>query len=398
MASPDSTGGGGTHFEARVVAYYLAAALTESPARAVPGLYVTKVLTQRAAFGEPLDDLVVAGLLDDGRSTKLSLQVKSTLSFTENDSEWVAVLAQAWTTFNSATFEAAVHRLGVAISSYNARADKYYQSVLNWAAHSPDGDNFVQRISRPDFSHKDQRAFVASTRNILAGHAGRPIGDETLWRFLSVFRILHFDFAAENSSRDVQGAIDRLRHLLSPEERGQAPALWAHLIALAGEVAPVGGGATRATLATILQAAGLPSGSSGRLWRDIQAIGQESRRSLASIKGDIHGLRLNRTASYERVQEALASGRFVQIDGEPGSGKSALLKQLAEEAAQSGPVFLLKDGRIQPRGWAAHAGQLGITADLVSLMSELGAIGEPTLFIDGLTRSMIQPPNLPSMI
>ncbi len=26
MASPDSTGGGGTHFEARVVAYYLAAA------------------------------------------------------------------------------------------------------------------------------------------------------------------------------------------------------------------------------------------------------------------------------------------------------------------------------------------------------------------------------------
>lgn len=43
MASPYSTGGGGVHFEAKVVAYYLAATLAEAPARAVPGLHVTEV-------------------------------------------------------------------------------------------------------------------------------------------------------------------------------------------------------------------------------------------------------------------------------------------------------------------------------------------------------------------
>jgi len=386
MASPYSTGGGGVHFESRVVAYYLAATLTEAPARAVPGLHVTHVLTQRAAFGEPLDDVIVSGISEEGRPTKLSLQVKSTLTFTENDDEWVAVLAQAWATFTSGTFDAARNRVGVAISSYNARADKYYQSVLAWAAHSPSGQDFVQRITRKDFSHADQRSFVTTTRKILSVHAGTTIDDDTLWRFLCVFRILHFDFDTEDASRDAASALDRIRHCLPLEQRGQAAAIWSHLITEAGAITPVGGGATRASLAAILQNAGLPSGVGATFWRDIQAIDQESKRALASIKGDIHGLRLNRMQAYEQVQGALCAARFVQIDGEPGSGKSVLLKQLAEEAAQCGPVFVLKDSRIQPRGWAAHAGQLGLTGDLIGLMSELGTVAEPILFIDGIDK------------
>ena len=327
MASPDSTGGGGTHFEARVVAYYLAATLAEAPARAVPGLHVTQVLTQRAAFGEPLDDLVVNGILEDGRSTKLSLQVKSTLTFTEKDTEWILVLGQAWTTFVSGKFDADRDRLGVAISSYNARADRYYQSVLNWAVHSPSGQDFVQRIARKDFSHKDQRAFVAATRKVLSNRV-TTVDDDTLWRFLCVFRILHFDFNNEEASRDAAGALDRIRHCLPLEHRPQAAAVWSHLIAEAGKITPTGGGASRESLVASLKNAGLPSGSGGNFWRDIQAIDRESKRALASIKSDIHGLRLNRAQAYDQVQDALHTSRFVQIDGEPGSGKSALLKQL----------------------------------------------------------------------
>lgn len=386
MASPDSTGGGGTHFESRVVAYYLAATLAEAPARAVPGLHVTHVLTQRAAFGEPLDDVIVNGILEDGRPTKLSLQVKSTLTFTENDPEWMTVLGQAWATFMSATFDATQDRLGVAISSYNARADKYYQSVLNWAAHSPCGQDFVQRITQKDFSHKDQRAFVAATQKILSNYAETAVDDDTLWRFFCVFRILHFDFDSKDASRDAAGALDRIRHCLPLGQRGQAAAIWTHLIAEAGEITPTGGGASRASLAASLQNAGLPSGSGATFWRDIQAIDKESKLALGSIKSDIHGIRLNRAQAYEQVQDAQRTARFVQIDGEPGSGKSALLKQLAEEVAQFGPVFVLKDSRIQPRGWAAHAGQLGLSGDLIGLMSELATVGEPILFIDGIDK------------
>ncbi len=386
MAAPDSTGGGGTHFEARVVAYYLAAMFAEAPARAVPGLYVTQVLTQRASFGEPLDDVIVIGIMDSGQSTKLALQVKSTLTFTENDPEWVAVLGQAWATFTSDTFDSTRDRLAVAISSYNARADKYYQSVLSWAAHSPSGQYFLERIARRDFSHKDQRTFVTRTRQILSDHAGATIDDDTIWRFLCVFRILHFDFDTEEASRDAAGALDRIRHCLPVQQRHQAGAIWEHLIAEAGEISPTGGGASRQSLVMSLQSTGLPPGSVATFWCDIRAIDQESKRALASIKDDMHGLRLNRVHAYEEVQDALRTARFVQIDGEPGTGKSALLKQLAGDIAQSGPVFFLQDSRIQPRGWAAHAGQLGLSGDLIGLMSEFGIVAEATLFIDGIDK------------
>ncbi|MNS30287.1 hypothetical protein D3C72_623130 [compost metagenome] len=269
-----------------------------------------------------------------------------------------------------------LHRLAVAISSYNARADKYYRSVLNWAVHSPSPANFFQRISRNDFSHRDQRAFVDTTRKILDGLAGQPLDDATAWRFLRSFQILHFDFDVGNASRDAEGAIDRLRHALEPDARDQATTVWSHLVDKTGELTPVGGGASRPTLAQSLTEAGLPSPGAGRLWRDLEIIDQESRWGLASIKSDIHGLRLNRTEPYEQVQEALSVARFVQIDGEPGSGKSALLRQLAEETAAGGPILVLKDSRVQPRGWGAHGGQLGLKGDLVALLSELGTTAE----------------------
>ena len=100
----------------------------------------------------------------------------------------------------------------------------------------------------------------------------------------------------------------------------------------------------------------------------------------------IHGLRLHRADPYQSVREGLEEARFIQIDGEPGSGKSALLKDLAEEYRRNGPVLVLKDARIQPKGWASHAHVLGVSADLPSLLREYASGGSPVLFIDGIDK------------
>ena len=386
MSNPYSSGGGGTQFETRVVAYYATAVLTESPARALPGLNATEVLTQRADLGEPLDDVIVSGTTNGGRTTKLSIQVKSSLRFTESDSEWVDVLEQAWATFTDDEFDIELYRLGVAISSYHARADKYYMSVLTWAEHSPSAQDFFRRIALEDFSHNDQRRFVDTVRNIISKKSGSAVDDEPLWKFLRAFRILHFDFQTEEASRDVELAIDRIRRALKPEQRDQAVNIWNHLITRAGNSTPVGGGDSRATLLASITSEGLPPIIGGSLWRDVQNIRRESDRALSMIKADMHGLRLNRHKAHGAVVSALATGRFIQIDGEPGSGKSALLKQIANEHQQSGTVFVLKDQRIAPRGWAAHANQLKITDDLSALLGELACVGPAIVFIDGIDK------------
>jgi len=193
MASPYSTGGGGTHLEARVVAYCIAAVLCEAPVRGLAGEFATEVLTQRATFGDPLDDVIVTGVFGDGRKTRLDLQIKNKLSFTENDDEWVDALQRSWDRFSDKTFDPALHRIGVGIGTYNARVDQHYQSVLTWASYSTDGKHFRERIQKGDYSHKDKQAFLEAVRAILTSHAGRELGDDEIWRFLASFVIVHFE-------------------------------------------------------------------------------------------------------------------------------------------------------------------------------------------------------------
>ena len=386
MTGPYASGGGGTHLEARVAAACLAAILCEGSVRGLTGEFATRVRSQRASFGDPLDDLIIDGVRSDGHSTQLHLQVKNKLTFTENDAEWVGILKRAWATFSKDGFDPTLHRIGVGIGTYNARADQHYQSVLNWAEHSTDAQNFFERIEQGDYSHQDKRSFVASTKAALETHAKRPLNADDLWRFLKAFVIVHYDFQSAGSSRDAANVIDRLKGVLAPEHRDQTRRIWDHLVAKAGEMIPAGGGATGATLKEALAREGFTIGAAPSFWKDIQSLQRESQRALDDIKSHIKGLQLHRPDAHEGVRDALADGRFIQVDGEPGTGKSALLKQIAEESGRAGPVLVLKDTRIHPKGWAAHAHVLGVSDDIVALLREFACAGEPILFIDGIDK------------
>ncbi len=245
MTSPYSSGGGGTHFEARVVASCLVAVISEGLVRGLLGEYATEVKTQQAAFGDPLDDVIVIGIQADGRASKLNLQITNQLSFTENDDKWTDILRKAWDTFSRPDFDSALHRNGVAVGVYNARVDKYYQSILAWATHSTGGDDFIERINKEDFSHQDRKNFVRTVRQILHTYTQREPTNDEIWRFLKVLVILHFDLQSAGTSRDELLVIDRLRGALPSDARGRAGDVWSKLVEKAGELIPVGGGATR---------------------------------------------------------------------------------------------------------------------------------------------------------
>ncbi len=47
---------------------------------------------------------------------------------------------------------------------------------------------------------------------------------------------------------------------------------------------------------------------------------------------------------------------------------------------------MLKDGRIRPQGWSAHAHELGVSPDIAILLREFACAGEPIFFIDGIDK------------
>ncbi|HWX65422.1 MAG TPA: hypothetical protein VNZ27_03240 [Rhodanobacter sp.] len=387
MTSPYASGGGGSHFEATVVSYYLAALLCELPVRGLLGNVITSVSTQRGEMGAPLDDVVLAGATDDGVATALHLQIKNKVSFTAGDENWIDVLQRAWDTFIAGDFDRTHMRFGVGIGRYNARADDHYQSVLSWARYSDSADDFFLRIEKKDFSSEAKVAFVQTIRNALAAHVGRSLTHDELWEFLKCLLIIHFDFQTAEVSRDAEAVRDRLRALFTDDPESRAGQMWDQLIAQAGRLIPLAGSLDRVTLRQQMYADGfvLTEPSAARR-RALLAIDQESQRALGEIKADIAGLRLHRHAASTALRKALDDARFIQLIGEPGTGKSALLKELAEESARLGPIFVLKDARIQPRGWAALANVLGIRSDCAEVLTDLAGSGEPILFVDGIDK------------
>ncbi|CAH2801675.1 MAG: hypothetical protein CBARDMAM_4443 [uncultured Caballeronia sp.] len=116
MTSPYASGGGGTHFEATVVSYYLAALLCRLPARGLLDSAVSSVRAQRGKLGVRLDDIIVAGTTEDGTVTALHLQVKNSIAFASGDANWIDVLQRAWDTFTQTDFDRTNMRFGVGIA------------------------------------------------------------------------------------------------------------------------------------------------------------------------------------------------------------------------------------------------------------------------------------------
>lgn len=387
MTSPYASGGGGSFFEAPVLSYYLAALLCELPARGVLGNVVTGVRAQRGELGAPLDDLVLAGATDDGVITGLHLQIKNKISFTSGNAKWIDVLQRAWDTFTADGFDGTRMRFGVGIGRYSARADDEYQPVLSWARYSDSADDFFLRIEKQDFSSSTKIAFVQTIRETLTAHAGRAVSNDELWNFLKCFVLIHFDFQNVDVSRDAEAVRDRLRALFADSLESCAAELWNHLITQASRLIPVAGSLDRAALRQQMRAEGfILAETSAVRRRALFAINQESQRALAEIKVDIAGLRLYRHAASTALREALDTARFIQLIGEPGTGKSVLLKEFAEEICRIGPAFVLKDARIQPRGWAAQANVLGVGPNCAEVLTDLTGAGVPILFIDGIDK------------
>lgn len=386
MTSPYASGGGGFRFEDRVAAYYLGCLLTESGARGLVGTHPTVVMAQRAELGHPLDDLIIEGVTVEGATSRLSLQLKSKLTFAAADSEWAETVRRAWLTVNGQGFNSALDRVGVAVAGFTARADAHYRPILTWARYSASGDDFIRRIQQPDFSHKDRAAFVDNVRRIITAEARRDATEDEVWRVLRSFVILHFDFLADASSGDAAATLGQLQSYLAPADRPRATHLWNYLAQSASSLIPAGGSLNRERLLALLVAGGLPAGVAPSRREDIARLDAESRRALEEIRCDIGGLRLHRLKPFEAIFEAADGPRFVQLVSEPGAGKSAILRELAEQRGQESPLFVLKNDRIHPRGWTAHASTLGVTADLATLLNELGAAGSSTLFIDGIDR------------
>lgn len=381
-SNPASTGPAGQHFEGQVGAYYLLSLLTGAEPRGLPGTTIERVAFQRAADGQPLDDVVIDAREATGNSAILEIQVKRRMTFSPSDQTFSKVVAQIAEAALQKDFFKGRHELAIAISRSSRKIDGVYQDVLTWARQFGDARTFMKRIEQPRSGNDAMRAFVRTFSSNLT-QAGRTSDAETVSQLLSRLQILVFDFTAHGSATE-DLAKERAVRALHPDEAGRAGELWRSLIELAIEIASSGGDRTRDRLIEDLR------GRSFRLageWRHSgarRALAEASDNALADIVDHVGNFTLIRREHMATVRNALDNSRYVEIRGDAGVGKSGLLKHLAQQLLIESEIMVLSPGRTVRHGWMEMRSTLGFEGTARDLLVDLASGGGTTLFVDGL--------------
>lgn len=368
------TGGGGFTYEDVVVAYYLTALLREEGAQGCRGS-VTRVGVQQDRQGEPMDDLVVDAM-QLGESSRLSLQVKSSLTISDKDDDLKEIFKGAITTRRKPDFKVGRDRYGfitnsVAISRFNS-----LKRILELAEASTTGLEFSSRFESGKEASGPDIALRSELSNLIT-----PAGSDAELDFYKHFVCYRFDNLEPDGDRFVE-LINRLDEITTSGGNVFAEVLCRH-VRLGEGAAKVW---TRNSLIADIRSV-VPLRVSPSFKADVGILTSLAEEALAGIRADIAGFSIDRAEAVSNAVKAAADHVFTNISGLPGCGKSVILRRCVEQAMGRGPVLFLKSDRLDAATWRSFANSQGLRHQTASdLLSEIGAVGTPILFIDGIDR------------
>ena len=332
-ATTRSTSGAGFAFEDLVAADLLSQLLLDMPVEgiAVPG---THILSQAAAAGWVIDDLVCVGAGADGAERHLALSCKSNLQV--NSHGWPAdFISAAWALWRGGEpFRQGTDRIGLVTRGRHTGFDALWSDLKSWCR---DADEAVA-LGRINGSAKHRRVYD-SVKSPGAVEGKEPKDADTI-ALIASLELYPVDFQL-NPSTTLAHAKQRCRTALVSENLDEAQSLWDALVARA-EGARMSNGIVRLAdlnreLAPQFALKAHPSIASS--WTRLQALSAEH---LSGIETKLpNGHVVDRSAIAGRLSTALADHPGCIVTGDSGTGKSALVRDfLAREAASATQTWL----------------------------------------------------------
>lgn len=382
IAPPSATGPAGHIFEAKVGALYMLAMLKGAAAHGLPDSRIERIALQGAPDGNSLDDVVVHGRLPDGAPATLEVQVKRDIAFSPKDPVFRDVVEQIVDVIKRPGFATERHELAVATGKITGVVSGPYQEVLSRARSHASAETFFKHLRQAGLASDGMRTFVETLRGHL-NDFGAQNDDESVWLVLRRFQIIYFDFIAPGST-DESLARDRCADILHAQTKDQAANFWDALVLRCAQISADGGDATAASLTDYFKGRFRFEGDS-RYHLVRAAVAAASDLALKDVATTVLGVTLSRSAQMDAIRTAISTKyRFVEIRGDAGVGKSALLKRLALEVARESRVLAVAPGRIPSGGWDAMRSRLNFEGGAEDFLRDLASDGGGWLFVDNL--------------
>lgn len=200
LSNPFSTGGGGPHFEAHILASFVVLMLSGGYAPCLPCWPITKVKPQGKVDGYDTDDLIV---FVENKATqeqrKLLGQVKHAPAFTIRDKELPGVFQAAWNDFNNPNIFKQNKDAIALITGPLSKVDFHnVRWLLNQARHTANADEFYRHVERAKFSPaKAEEKLGVIQHHLQQANNNTPLSQDKLYSFLRHFHVLGYDLGDE---------------------------------------------------------------------------------------------------------------------------------------------------------------------------------------------------------
>lgn len=336
-SSPNSTGGGGTHFEQHVDAAFLAWLLVRAIPPVLTDCTLSAIHLQTERLGWKTDDLVVVAQNGAGQERKLVCQVKQTIKVSAADDEFTKTIERAWRDFkNQELFDRKTDRLAIITLRGTDAFLRHFAGLLECARASRTVDEFVTRLDISGFVHaKVVHYFGDITKIVKKTAKGEKVDRNDIWEFLRLVHTLSFDL--NTSTRQTESQVKSLLALTAggADPISAANATWNELLREVGEGKPQAKSYRRDDLAQELRDRHSPIGN--REQASLQRLKEHSQPILDGIRTTIglaeSSIELPRERLIHSILERIQDAGIVLISGSAGSGKSAVAKRVLEQAA-----------------------------------------------------------------
>ncbi|AXJ90331.1 hypothetical protein DKP84_09830 [Acinetobacter pittii] len=122
---------------------------------------------------------------------------------------------------------------------------------------------------------------------------------------------------------------------------------------------------------------------------EVQNLKELSQQNLNLVFKTIDGFELFRPKLHSEFEDKLSLGKFIQITGLSGTGKSVFLRQIAESKINDLPFLFIKSDQLSgSNNWLEYLSRVGLPSFSISewLISLEAVGGVPIVFIDGIDR------------
>lgn len=377
-------GGGGTNFEQYVQCAFLTTLIVQGNVPCIPNGKLVEVAFQTTSRGYETDDLLAIVKSDFGEH-KLIAQIKHNLVFSDSDSNstFKEVITGFWKDFNNTSiFDRNKDMLLIIKSGLNNQERNHVKSLLNWAKNHHDADSFYKEVNRI----KEKKNYLEIFRSVVKqANSGNTITDDELWQFLKCVDVLDYDFQNQGSV-DETYFINLIRLSKSNTSTINENEIWNTIYSIVAKYNPDGGSITIDSIKEQDVYKYFDIQKLNPISKSIVKLQSDSSLILSPLKNTVDGLHIERLELCSGIYNTINSNPITIITGNPGVGKSAIIKDVLNINYSNANVFVFRADQFNESHLSHVFSNEGILESIQDIISYMALVPEKLIIIDSLEK------------